>query len=150
MCKSTSCCCDSCLLPVGGFYLNCQRNWATYCKSDFLLFCVSGSAGGFLVSGAFRSIPQWLIFASPADVPSSRLRHPLQLPWGFCPGFSLSTRPQPVHLPSLHRPLLCFSGHGAASGPCSQQPRTLPLRLCSNIHLILLQEGLGQSQGLRQ
>lgn len=114
----------------------------------------SGSAGGFFISGAFGGVPRRLNSASPADIPSGRLSLSLQLPRGLSPDVNLSLGPRPVHLPSLHRPFLGLAGHGAAAGPWPRQPRTLPLRLCSNVHLILLlllfQERLGQSQGFRQ
>lgn len=101
------------------------------------LFSLFNLACGFLIS-AFRGVPQWLVFAPPADVPCSRPSFSLQLPWGVRLSICFGAWLQPVHLPSLHRPLLSFAGHGAAAGPRSQQPGTLPLRLCSNIHLILL------------
>lgn len=119
-------------------------------------FIFKGSVRGFFISGALGPLPQRLIFTSPADVPTGRLSLSLQLPRGVCPGIRLRRcrrRPHPVRLPGLHCPLLSFSGHGAAAGPWSRQPRTLPRHLCSNVHLILLlvlQEGLGQSQGLSE
>ena len=126
-----------------GKSLTCSGVWS-------LLFC-SGSTSGFFISGALRVVSQWLVFASPADVPSLHLGFPLQLPGSLRPDVRRLPRPESVHLPRLHRPLLSFSGHGAAAWPWAQQPRTLPLHLCSNIHLILfLQERLGRAQGFRQ
>lgn len=108
-----------------------------------------GAVGGFFISGAFRGVPQQLVSPPSGDVPSGGLCLSLQLPWRVRLSVRLSCRHQPVHVPRLHCPLLGLSSHGAAAGSWSRQPRTLPLRLCSNVHL-LLQERLGQSQGVCQ
>lgn len=126
-----------------------------YCIERFHVpFFFLGSVGGFFLSGAFVGLSQWLLSPPPADVPSDCSRLSLRLPRcvGLGAGLRRSCRrrrSQPVHLPSFNRALLCFPGHGAAARSGSRRPRTLSLCLCSNVRLVL-QEGLGQSQGVRQ
>lgn len=143
-----SCCSRVCFVCT---FLQFNQNEIVLPFNTFLCCCHSGPAGGLLIPGAFGGVPQQLLSASPADVPASRLGLPLQLPRGVRSGHSRHVWLQPVRLPSIHCPLLSFSGHGAAAGPRPQQPRPLPLCLCSNVHLsVLLQERLGQSQGFCQ